>query len=140
MLRNFCIIRVQNEPLSAPDSVLGGEYYSSFYVRDDNVVSGPVQADGCPTCTHVDAVFCVLTNLSRVSFDKFERCLHLFRRAETCWQKNDKFTIPEASKLISAPLPKLESALRGAKGGGLERALLEVVVSKTVTSKDEARR
>ncbi|CAM9598989.1 unnamed protein product, partial [Ectocarpus sp. 12 AP-2014] len=39
--------------------------------------------------------------------------------------KNVKFTLSDASKLISAPLPKLESALRDAKGGGLERALLE---------------
>lgn len=55
-------------------------------------------------------------------------------------QKNVKFTLTDASKLISAPLPKLESALRDAKGGGLERALLEVVVSKTVTSSAAARR
>lgn len=55
-------------------------------------------------------------------------------------QKNVKFTLADASKLISAPLPKLESALRDAKGGGLERALLEVVVSKTVTSGAAARR
>ncbi|CAM9144280.1 unnamed protein product [Scytosiphon promiscuus] len=53
--------------------------------------------------------------------------------------KNVKFTLADASKLISAPLPKLESALRDAKGGGLERALLEVVVSKTVTSSAAAR-
>ncbi|CAM9118141.1 unnamed protein product, partial [Hapterophycus canaliculatus] len=52
--------------------------------------------------------------------------------------KNVKFTLADASKLISAPLPKLESALRDAKGGGLERALLEVVVSKTVTSRAAA--
>lgn len=54
-------------------------------------------------------------------------------------QKNDKkFTIPDASKLISAPLPELKSALREAKGGGLERALLEVVVSKTVKTRGDA--
>ena len=44
-------------------------------------------------------------------------------------------TIPDASKLITAPLPRLKSALRGAKGGGLERALLEVVVSNTVSTR-----
>lgn len=50
-------------------------------------------------------------------------------------QKSDKMTIAEASKLINAPLPRLKSALKAAKGGGLERALLEVVVSKTVTTR-----
>eukprot|EP00752_Nemacystus_decipiens_P002246 g2129.t1 len=54
--------------------------------------------------------------------------------------KHVKFTLSDASRLIFAPLPKLESALRDAKGGGLERALLEVVVSKTVATREEARR
>lgn len=55
-------------------------------------------------------------------------------------QKNVKFTLSDASRLIFSPLPRLESALRDAKGGGLERALLEVVVSKTVATREEARR
>lgn len=55
-------------------------------------------------------------------------------------QKNVKFSLSDASSLISAPLPKLKSVLKDAKGGGLERALLEVVVSKTVTSRAGATR
>lgn len=45
-----------------------------------------------------------------------------------------------ARNLISTPLPPLESALRRATGGGLERALLEAVVSKLVNSRADATR
>lgn len=56
-------------------------------------------------------------------------------------QKNDKeWTLDAASALIFAPLKKLQSVLRTAKGGGLERALLEVVVSKIVKSRADANR
>ncbi|CAM9113139.1 unnamed protein product [Sphacelaria rigidula] len=45
-----------------------------------------------------------------------------------------------AINLITAPLPPLKSALLEATGGGLERALLEAVVSKVVTTRADARR
>ncbi|CAM9777997.1 unnamed protein product [Discosporangium mesarthrocarpum] len=45
-----------------------------------------------------------------------------------------------ARDLISSPLKPLKSALRTAAGGGLERALLEVVVSGVVRTASDARR